>query len=219
MAHMSILPGYDDSTFYMMFKQTCINRPSVLLDVIDATLHLPRRIAPSDLTMLRDTLEHGNSIWTVSVDGKALVRRVDAMADQTATQVISTKDSASVEVAEAWRAAYSRQPNPSDAWDHSIKAVEHVLQPVVSPNNVKATLGTIIRDLRDGKHKHRFVLPGKDATHDVDRLLAMLELLWPNPDRHGGSAQRPPTLEEAQAVVHLAVTVVQWVRAGALTKR
>jgi len=40
----------------------------------------------------------------------------------------------------------------------------------------------------------------------------MLRLMWPNPDRHGGESSRQPSLVEAQAVVHPAVTIVQWAR-------
>jgi len=47
----------------------------------------------------------------------------------------------------------------------------------------------------------------------------MLDLIWPNPDRHGGTHNRLVTLDEAHAVVLLAVTVVQWGRAGVLKKR
>jgi hypothetical protein len=92
-----------------------------------------------------------------------------------------------------------------------------ILTPVVSPKNDRATLGTIIRDLRNGAHNFDFLLAG-EAGDGVARLISMLELIWPNPDRHGGGQQRVPSLDEAKAVVHLAVTVVQWGRAEALTK-
>jgi hypothetical protein len=39
------------------------------------------------------------------------------------------------------------------------------------------------------------------------------------PDRHGDAGSRQPSLVEAQAIVHLAVTIVQWARAGVLSKR
>jgi hypothetical protein len=62
------------------------------------------------------------------------------------------------------------------------------------------------------------VLPGTTADFSITRLVTMLELVWPNPDRHGGSTQTVVTLDQAQAVVHLAVTIVQWGRAGVLQR-
>jgi hypothetical protein len=56
------------------------------------------------------------------------------------------------------------------------------------------------------------LLPGGDSSN----LVAMLELLWPNPDRHAGANTKPPTLDEAQCVVVLAVTLVQWAKLGIL---
>jgi hypothetical protein len=62
------------------------------------------------------------------------------------------------------------------------------------------------------------LLAGGDG-NGSDRLISMLELMWPNPDRHGGGQQRLPSLDEARAVVHLAVTLVQWGRAQVLTRK
>ena len=42
-----------------------------------------------------------------------------------------TGDVASAELTEAWIRAYGRDPDPSDAWDHAIKAVEAILIPIV----------------------------------------------------------------------------------------
>jgi len=39
------------------------------------------------------------------------------------------------------------------------------------------------------------------------------------PDRHGSNTSRYPSLDVAQAVLHLAVTIVQWARADALSKQ
>jgi hypothetical protein len=48
----------------------------------------------------------------------------------------------------------------------------------------------------------------------------MLRLMWPNPDRHqDGTPRRKPTQHEAEAVIHTAVTIVQWARSGVLVKR
>jgi hypothetical protein len=61
----------------------------------------------------------------------------------------------------------------------------------------------------------QLALPGPDTANNVGPLVAMLRLLWPNPDHHGDPENsRPPTIEQARAVVHLAVTIVRWGRDG-----
>jgi hypothetical protein len=62
-------------------------------------------------------------------------------------------------------------------------------------------------------HRWKFVIRGQTKDHSIDPLLHMLRLMWPNPDGHRSPTPEPPaTLEEAQAVVQLAVTIVQWGR-------
>jgi hypothetical protein len=51
-------------------------------------------------------------------------------------------------------------------------------------------------------------------------LLAMLELMWPTPDRHGDlHVRHTPSIKEARAVVQLAVTIVQWGRDGQIVRK
>lgn len=58
-----------------------------------------------------------------------------------------------------------------------------------------------------------------DPHSGVDVIRSMLQALWGNPDRHGGgSSWRQPQLPEAQALVPIAVTLVQWGRQGVLRK-
>jgi hypothetical protein len=52
---------------------------------------------------------------------------------------IAAADEAASELREAWANAFGRNGDPSDAWDHAIKAVEDVLIPEMMPNNTKAT--------------------------------------------------------------------------------
>jgi hypothetical protein len=61
--------------------------------------------------------------------------------------------------------------------------------------------------------------PVNPPTTSVQALVGMLRLLYPNPDRHVGPDHRVPTLQEAQAVVHLAVTIVHWGRDGQIVRR
>ena len=164
----------------------------------------------SRIRQLRDAHEH-------QFQERGLERRVDLTATAAFDQAVMPNDSASTELAEAWSRAYGRDPDPSDVWDHSIMAVEAILQKIISPDNNSTTLGTLIKNLRDGAHKFEFVLTNDQG--GVQTLLAMLQLMWPNPDRHGGPNGRTPTIEEARAVVQLAVTIVQRGRDGQAVRR
>ena len=148
-----------------------------------------------------------------------MIRRVDPTAAKAFEDASLPSDVASAELHDAWIAAYGRNPDPSDAWDHSIKAVEAVLIPVVVPAKAKATLGDVVGSLDSQGSLWQLVLHGHDGSKSAVPLVTMLRLIWPNPDRHGSDASRKPSLGEAQAVVNLAVTVVQWTRIGVLSKR
>jgi hypothetical protein len=195
--------------------------PYLMLDVVDAVLHLKEFIPtlPFDRMQLDELLQIGGSVWQVGPDQDCLVRRVDPTATAAFVQASSPSDVASAELGEAWTTAYGRNPNASDAWDHSIKAAEAVLIPIVTPTKAKATLGDVVGTLNSQGHLWRLALQGHDGSESVGPLVSMLRLMWPNPDRHGGQGSRVPSLDEAQAVVHLAVTIVQWARSGVLSKR
>jgi hypothetical protein len=187
-----------------------------LLDGVHVTLGVLRQ----GRTRYRDPVHHeleqllayGRSVWAATEAG--LVRRVDSVTSSAFDHASANPDSASVELAEAWDCAHRREPNPSDAWDHAIKAVELILIPIVVPNQDKPQLGHVIGQLTRQGHMYSLRL----GEHGVEPLVGMLRLIWPNPDRHGNAEQRRPTPEEARAVVHLAVTIVQWGRAGLLAR-
>jgi hypothetical protein len=198
-------------------------RPDVMLDVVDAVLHLLRQASSLPFVSndydLDELLILGGSVWRVGPNHDRLVRRVDPTATSAFVEASSPDDTASAELKEAWTAAYARNPNASDAWDHSIKAVETMMIPIVTPNNAKATLSDVVGMLHSQGLRWRLALEGQDGSGSVAPLVSMLRLMWPNPDRHGGQVNRQPSLVEAQAVVHLAVTIMQWARSGVLSKR
>lgn len=161
----------------------------------------------------------GHSVWEVTAE-KELQRRVSKAAGLAYQQVQQSGGDVAKELSEAWSKVYGVRPDPSDGWDHAIKAVEAVLVPIVLPRATKATLASVITDLRQGGDKKwRFEAPGPDLDNSVVPLIAVLQILWPNPDRHGGNTRRVPTQVEAETIVQLATTVVQWGTHGALSPR
>lgn len=129
-------------------------------------------------------------------------------------------DEASIELQAAWSATYGRSPDPSDSWDHSIKAVEAVLVPLVVSSQHKAQLGHVVGHLSSQGHLWRLKLRGDESDpHSVDPLVKLLKLMWPNPDRHAGGQGRTPTLEEAESVLHVAITLVQLARKEMIERR
>lgn len=200
--------------------RSATNDEDLVLDVVEGLLWFGHDSGGSTSEGLRQILAHSGSILTVGPDDKTLVASVDPTMERIATEAIAPGDAASQEVAQAWAKAFGRDPDPSDAWDHAIKAVEDALIPVVVPRQGKANLGHVLGALRGQGQQWRSVYPQADKDHNVQGLVAMLEQIWPNPDRHGGGGgKRPPTLAEARAVVVIAAAVVQLARSGDLVSR
>lgn len=193
-------------------------KPELALDAVDAVIHFGA-VSEGALYDLTEILQLAGSVWQVDTSGERLIRRVDATAAAAFEEASSPSDVASSELQEAWIAAYGRNPDASDAWDHSIKAVEAILIPIVTPSKKKATLGDVVGMLDSQGPRWQLALYGHDDSQSVAPLVSMLRLMWPNPDRHGSTSRREPSLDEAQAVVNLAVTIVQWGRTSVLAKR
>jgi len=163
-------------------------------------------------------LATGRSAWKATEEG--LVHRAEPTAQAAFEQAIATPSSASTELTEAWEKAHARQSNPGDAWDHAIKAVEAVLLPIVVPRKAKANLGDVIGQLRGQPHLWKLGIRGQNRDHSVEPLVAMLTLLWPDPNRHGSPTPEGPAIpEEGRALVNLATTIVQWARDGLIVRK
>ncbi|WP_053096482.1 hypothetical protein [Microbacterium sp. CGR1] len=169
------------------------------------------------LGYLEAILSDGGSEWRVGLrDGHAsLERRVPEGVVLAADNTIANSGSAGALLAEAWHAAFGRDPDPEEAYEKSIKAVEEAAAKIVTPNNKKATLGTIVRDLKAQKD-WKLDLP----TPDADVAVKMADALWVGQEsRHGGNGYRKPTQAEAEAAVLLAVPLVHWFTSGAMARR
>jgi hypothetical protein len=120
-----------------------------------------------------------------------------------------------------WRAAYGPNPDPDKAYDESVLAVEAVACPLVAPRDTTATLGKVIADLKNQAAKWELVITDREGQPSgSDRLIEMLRLLWEGQSRHaGGPNARRQTQPEAEAVVHLASTIVQWLTSSVLRRK
>ena len=116
---------------------------------------------------------------------------------------------------------YGVTPNPPSAFSAAIKAVESAAHSIIEPNNAKATLGTMIGQLRNAPGRYRLVLPGSDANGDVAVLRDMMSLIWTSQtSRHGAQTNmRDETLEETEMAVQLAVVLVHWFTTGAIRRK
>ena len=106
----------------------------------------------------------------------------------------------------------ARNPDPDGAYDLAVKAVEAAAHPVVSPGNDRATLGTMIGDLRAKPAKWRFELG------DIDLVIAMSKRLWRSHIRHGTGPRTAHTAAEADAAVHLAIPLVRFFASGLVAR-
>jgi len=185
-----------------------------LLDVVHYTLQIPTRMAKmwNELEIL---LAYGGSMWQAT--GKGLQRRVDEPTMVAFNAATAVPDSASDHLAQAWAGAYGRSARPASAWHHAIKALEASLRKLVCPNNPTATLSDVIDELKTDQWQ--LEVRGRARDYAIDPLVQMLELVWPDPNRHDSPMpESPATREEACAVVQLAVAIVRWARDGQIVQ-
>jgi len=211
-----------------------------LLDIADAMLALaPRpdgRVPVSDMftqldvqrrkRLLQELLDDVRSIYMVKADGSGLERRAGVIATRAYSEVARAAaakpdaGSAARHLRDAWIAAHALKPDPVTAYSEAIKAVESAAHAILDPGNSRATLGTMIRQLRDTPQAFGIALAGRSGPGDVSAVTAMMALLCDGQtSRHGGrEPTRPETLEAAQMAVHLAVALVEWCTSGAVRR-
>lgn len=197
------------------------------LDVLDAVVWATQMTSQG--WNLRDRLElllrvHG-SAWTIGTtpsDQPCLERRVDETTAAAARSEIEQPGNAARHLHRAWHHLYGRSPDPGGAYREAVRAVEAAAKPIIAPTATRATLGTMLADLRNKPSKWSVALDQGGQAPGIDVLIAMCSALWKSQfDRHGTDDESIPldvSSAEAEGGVHLAVTLVHWFRSGVVTK-
>lgn len=167
---------------------------------------------------LSEILEKGGSAWQVTaVNGRGrLTRRVPSEITEARSMTMKPTDRAAEHLKIAWASIYGVKPDAGKSYLESVKAVEAIARPIISPKDQKATLGKMIEAMRDKPSKWTVEIEHHNDEHQVRLLSGMMELLWKGQfDRHGDES-KPIQVgqEQAEAAVHLAATLVQWFRTG-----
>ena len=161
---------------------------------------------------LEDKLSRGGSAWRATDRG--LERRVDETLQSVADSVFVANDRPADYLRSAWHKAWGRKPDAPGAHQDAVDAAEAAYAPIVSPDSDRATLGTIIRDIRAKPSKYQVRLQTKTAEKDVGRIVDMMQVLWESQRRHGTDDRPRETIEEARDAVALATTLVHLAQQG-----
>ncbi|MFJ7497825.1 hypothetical protein ACIQZB_43425 [Streptomyces sp. NPDC097727] len=216
---------YRDARFGVRYVRPLTQKTGPqLLDVVDEMLR-SNVVTDSELHLLVSMLDDAGSAYRVNEAQDGLEERVTPAVRDAVRQTIAdaaagpAAGSAADHLAAAWQAAYGRGPDPVRAYSEAIKAVECAAHAVIQPNNARATLGTMLGELRGARHKFTAAIPSP-AGDPIAPAEAMMRALWEGQtSRHGAQTSTvPETLEAARAGVHLAAALVQWFVSGAVVR-
>lgn len=163
----------------------------------------------------------GGSEWEVARTASNrphLAKRVVGPVGDVVDEVRNHSERAHHHLSAAWEKLVGRNPDPSAAYKEAIRAVEAAAKPVVTPDDSEATLGKIVRALRDKPEKWTVVLDGAS----VEQVARMGEMIWKGQlDRHGTDDPEAPlnvSQDEADAAVHIAISLTRLFASGGVTR-
>ena len=202
---------------------SCHYNPSIALDVIDYLL-ATSSANPSDLEEILSDVGH---VFRVAPEGDRLVYRLQPEVWSLYEEVTRPDDQASGYMQNAWALAFGREPDFGEAWALSVKAVEAVLCPLVSPEDAKSTLGKSVGALRDTPDRWSCLLPDREYRVDgrvevksgLDGFVDVVAAIGYQPGRHGGTEAVEVDGEVARCITLQAATVLGWLREGCLSRK
>jgi hypothetical protein len=181
----------------------------LLAILVRSTYHEPA-------AQLAKIFEAPGSKWEVIIDddvGQRLSSRLTGPTPEAIQDIADLSGPAHRHLVNAMNKLTS--PDDSDPWiayQEAVKAVEAAAQPIVVPNDSKATLGKINGVMRATESDWMVVL-GRENVADVIRRS---EILWTTDhERHGSDDPPPPvTPKQAQAAFALALGLVDYFARG-----
>ena len=218
--------------FKRVYEATTMN-DDLMLDVVDSILqHLPALDEAGDyvtqnklrvlVAALQSILTESSSAFAVDFShGMRLVQRVDQTAEQASRDALAQVGHASGLLKTAWSETFKREADPSSAYRDAVLAVESVACRTITPSDQKPSLGNAISQLQSTLTTWTVATIGDQQQASAETLLAMLKMIWANHEEHigaDGAPAQPASQDEAEAVVFLAMTLVQWFERG-LVKR
>lgn len=184
------------------------------IDALDYTL--TRLGQPSNATAgeLERILSAG-SVWQVAPNASgsySLVRRDLEAAKDAITAIMGDHERAGTHLAAAWTSIATRDPNPDASYIETVKAIEAAAHAVICPDDKAATLGKMLKAMRDRPEKWSFALGSFTLVMD------MCAQVWTNGIRHGTQDRANHTVAEADAALHLAIPLVRFFSGGLVVR-
>ncbi|MCM3509202.1 Uncharacterised protein [Mycobacteroides abscessus subsp. bolletii] len=157
---------------------------------------------------------HYNVNWRFDFNSRRLARRVLPETQEHYLNLArSVSESCSEYLQQAFTNAYGHNGTPAESWVASRKAVEFLLHPVVSPSNTRATISSMIRDIKSAPHKWVSAIPANDPEQSVLKFVQLLQMMPYEPGHHGQTPGQV-SLDQARTQFNLALTVCQMVLDG-----
>lgn len=193
------------------------------LDIVEAIIATNNN-TDQIVNQLNTILTSSGSKWIAvknsSGVGATLEERVSESAQNALAIAIKESDATTQQfLKNAWSNAFGRNPNASNAYSNSIKAIEAAAWPTITPKDNKATLGTMLGEIRSNIGKWKTATTDKSLNQGITAIKDVMQLIWDGQtDRHGTAHPVAPSQEAAEQAVLCAVVVCNFFNRNIVTR-
>ncbi|WP_314672175.1 hypothetical protein [uncultured Rothia sp.] len=221
-----LIPG---KSYSYSFYKYMDSSEEACIDALDFILHCVSERYRNNLYISKDVIElisnienilrYANVNWRINREENnqlSLMRRVmPDVQERYSNLANSVSELAGNHLRNSWKNAYMHGGNHEEAWGSARKAVECMLTPIVSPNNPRATISSLIRDMKVKPEKWVCTIPASNNKESVEKFISLLRMMPYEPGHHG---QEPTEIseKEAQLQATLAITICQILHDGGL---